>query len=111
MSVSDEDIAHVKDIFSELGAIQTRKMMGGLAIYFDGTIFALLHSSGQIYLKGAGSFVKELEEMGASRWSYTKKGSDKLVYMPYWSLPDSALDDPREAASLARSALAEIQPS
>ncbi len=108
MAVSDEEIAHVHDLFGPLGDITTRKMMGGLAIYHAGTIFALLHSSGQIFLKGAGGYGKTLEELGATRWSYRKSDSGKEVQMPYWTLPDSAADDPDEACALARAALAHL---
>lgn len=104
MSLSTEEIAFAKDLFSGLGAITTRKMMGGLCLYHAGTIFALVHSDGQIFLKGAGSFIDRLEQMGCTRWTYTRKDG-KSAAMPYWSLPGSALDDPEEAVTLAREAL------
>ncbi len=105
MAVSDSQIEQVKDLFADLGDISTRKMMGGLAIYHRDTVFALLHSSGQLYLKGADDFGEKLEDLGSTRWSYKKKDSGKEVKMPYWTLPDSALDDPEEACQLARAAL------
>ena len=108
MAVSTDQIAHVHDLFEAVGGISTRKMMGGLAIYQDGTVFALLHSSGQLYLKGADGYGDELEALGSTRWSYQKKDSGKKVQMPYWTLPDSALDDPDEACALARAALAKL---
>lgn len=105
MAVSQEQIEQVKDLFAELGDITTRKMMGGLAIYHRDTIFALLHASGQLYLKRGDGYGEKLEELGSTRWSYKKKDSEKAVNMPYWTLPDSALDDPDEACQLARAAL------
>ena len=41
MSVSDADIAGALELFDALGDLTTRKMMGGLCLYHDGTIFAL----------------------------------------------------------------------
>lgn len=108
MTVSDEQIDFIHDLFSPLGQVSTRKMMGGLAIYHEGTVFALLHSSGQLYLKGAGGFGDELEKLGATRWTYRKSPEAKDVKMPYWTLPDHALDDPEEASRLAREALARL---
>ncbi|MBU2982573.1 TfoX/Sxy family protein [Lentibacter algarum] len=108
MAVSDEQIEQIKDMFADLGGLSTRKMMGGLAIYHEGTVFALLHSSGQLYLKGADGYGEELEALGSTRWSYQKKDSGKEVKMPYWTLPESALDDPEEACTLARAALARL---
>ena len=105
MSVSDEEIAHALELFDGLGGLTTRKMMGGLCIYHDGTIFALLMSDGQLYLKGAGAFQDVLEAEGCARWQYTREGKDKPTFMPYWTMPDAALDDPEEAVTWARRAL------
>ena len=44
MSVSDADIAFALELFEGLGRLSQRKMMGGLCLYRDGVIFALLHS-------------------------------------------------------------------
>lgn len=105
MSVSDEEIVHALELFDGLGGLTTRKMMGGLCIYHDGTIFALLMSDGQLYLKGAGAFQDVLEAEGCARWQYTREGKDKPTFMPYWTMPDAALDDPEEAVTWARRAL------
>ncbi|MEL6957928.1 MAG: TfoX/Sxy family protein [Pseudomonadota bacterium] len=104
MSVSDEDIAHALELFEGLGDLTTRKMMGGLCIYCDGTIFAIIHPHGGVLIKGAGPFAEELEAMGLEKWHYLRKDGSP-TNMPYWHLPDSALDDPDEARDLARRAL------
>jgi DNA transformation protein len=107
MAVSADQIEVAKDLFSGLGEITTRKMMGGLCLYHDGTIFAIMMSDGALYLKGAGTFIRDLEAAGCSRWSYQREGK-KPVAMPYWSLPDTALDDPEMACDWARRALAHL---
>lgn len=104
MSVSPEEIAFAKDLFSGLGEITTRRMMGGLCLYHEGTIFAILHPEGGIYLKGAGDFIPRLEALGSTRWVYTRK-TGQSASMPYWTLPGAALDDPEEAVALAHEAL------
>jgi len=104
MSVSEADIAYARELFSSIPAISTRKMMGGLCLYSDGQIFALLHSDGQIFLKAQGDFIPEIEALGGTRWTYTRKDG-KVAEMPYWSLPDQFLDDPSEASALAARAL------
>ena len=104
MAVSAEEIAYATDLFSGLGDITTRKMMGGLCLYHRGTIFAIVHGDMGLMIKGAGDFISQLEEMGCDRWSYSRDGK-KQVDMPYWSLPESARDDPEEACALAREAL------
>lgn len=104
MSVSEDDIAHALELFEGLGDLSTRKMMGGLCIYHQGTIFAIIHPHGGVMLKGAGAFKQELIDMGCAPWEYIRKDASPTA-MPYWHLPDSAMDDPDEACALARRAL------
>ena len=108
MSISDADIAFAKELFADLGNLTTRKMMGGLCLYCDGTIFAIIHGDGKIYLKGAGNFIATLEGLGAERWTYQRDGG-KVTAMPYWTLPDAALDDPDYACELGRDALKHLE--
>jgi DNA transformation protein len=104
MAVSADEIGFATDLFAGLGDITTRRMMGGLCLYHEGTIFALLHPEHGILLKGAGDFIDRLEAMGCMRWTYARDGKAPVA-MPYWTLPDSAQDDPAEAVALAREAL------
>ncbi|MEO0946173.1 MAG: TfoX/Sxy family protein [Pseudomonadota bacterium] len=105
MAVSDEQIAQIEDLFEGVGPITTRKMFGGLGIYANGTIFAVLMSDGDLKLKGAGDMAITFDTEGWTRWTYKRDGSDKITAMPYWSLPDALLDDPEEASAWARRAL------
>ena len=95
MSVSDADIAFAVELFEDLGAITTRKMFGGICVYHDGTLFALMSSDGRLYLKAKEGVAEALKTEGA----------EQFHNMPYWSLPEAALDDPAEACSLARKTL------
>ena len=104
MSISDADIAFAKELFSGLGKITTRKMMGGLCLYCDGTIFSIIHGDGRIYLKGSGEFQGVLDAEGCTRWTYSRDGKQETA-MPYWTLPEPALDDPELACDWARRAL------
>lgn len=106
MSISKEDIDFAVELFSGLGGLSTRKMMGGLCIYHEGVIFAIIHSDGRIYLKAKGDLVHALESEGAERWTYQREADDKPRTMPYWTLPDEALEDPELACEWARRALA-----
>jgi DNA transformation protein len=110
MSLSRAEIEAAQDLFSGLGDITTRRMMGGLCLYHEGTIFAIVMSDGGIFLKGAGGFVAELEAAGCTRWSYRHKDRARPTQMSYWTLPDEALDDPDRACDWARRALAHLAP-
>ncbi len=96
MSVSDADIAFAMELFGPLGDLANRKMFGGLGLYLDGAIFALLSSDGQIYLKATAPRPSELSD------------SAQFHNMPYWSLPDACLDDPEVACDLARTTIASL---
>ncbi|MFT4717009.1 MAG: DNA transformation protein, partial [Paracoccaceae bacterium] len=51
MAVTEEQIAHIYELFEELGDLSSRKMMGGLTLYHQGQVFAILSSDGLIFLK------------------------------------------------------------
>lgn len=100
MAVSEEDIAFIYDLFGPLGGLSHRKMMGGLSIYSDGQIFAILSSEGRVYLKASGDFAQALASEGSVKFEMENGRG-----MNYWTLPDAALDDPQEACAWARRAI------
>ncbi len=103
MSVSDSDIAFVHELFDGLGALTHRKMMGGLTLYHAGQVFAILSSSGRVYLKAADDFAQEMAAAGAVRFEMEDGRG-----MNYWTLPEDALDDPDLACDWARRSLAAL---
>ena len=93
----------IADLFAGLGPVSIRRMFGGKGIYFDGVIFAL-ELRGELMLKGDAVIAPEYESAGAKQWTYVHSRHGKTVSMPYWTVPDSALDDPDEMAMWARKA-------
>lgn len=83
----------IRDMFVSLGEVTIKRMFGGKGIYHQGKILAL-EFSGDILLKADAQSAGEFAEAGASQWIYA--GKNKPVAMPYWSIPDDALDDPDE---------------
>ena len=104
MGVSDEQFEMVGDLFGDVGPVTTRKMFGGLGIYSEGDIFALLMSDGSLKLKGVGEMKDAYTTAGWDAWTYTRKDGASSS-MPYWTMPDALLDDPDEACNWARRAL------
>lgn len=96
------DEAAIADIFVEFGVVRCRRLFGGLGLYAEGLIFGLVVRQ-RIYLKTDEAFARALEERGAEPFVHETRG--RRVRMPYWTLPEAALDDPAEAAELARVAL------
>ena len=107
MSISQEQIAFVTELFAPLGDITYRKMMGGLSIYLDGQIFSIVSSDGTLFLKAKGAFADELKDHGARQFG-AGAGPDMGKTMGYWTMPEAALDDPEDASDWARKALAAL---
>lgn len=94
------DRADIEDLFHGLGPVTIRRMFGGKGIYHHGVIFAI-ELRGEMMLKADAESAPQFEEAGAKQWAYEGK-TGKPVLMPYWSIPEEALDDPDEIARWAR---------
>lgn len=94
----------VREHFAALGPLEIRRMFGGAAVYANGLIFALL-DDGMVWLKADEINAPLLVEAGARQFTYPTKDGARMA-MAYWSLPESALDDPDEAADWARQSIA-----
>ncbi|MDA9789651.1 TfoX/Sxy family protein [Amylibacter sp.] len=106
MAVSNEDIEFATDLFSRLGSITSRKMMGDASIYCDGQIFAILKSDGALMIKAKGALADELAAESCTKFTMEDK-TGKIKSMGYWTLPEPALDDPDEACQWATKSLKE----
>nr|CAD6616005.1 competence protein TfoX [Rhizobium sp. TCK] len=83
----------IEEMFEPLGPVTARRMFGGKGIYHQGLIIALELSDGELLLKADATSAAEFRAAGARQWTYeSKKG--KAAAMPYWTIPDEALDDP-----------------
>mgnify|MGYP005999391915 FL=1 len=85
----------IRDMFDSLGEVTIKRMFGGKGIYHQGRILAL-EVDGEILLKADAQSAPDFVDAGAGQWVYD--GKNKPVAMPYWSIPDQALDDPEELA-------------
>ncbi|MDH3306818.1 MAG: TfoX/Sxy family protein [Acidimicrobiia bacterium] len=84
-----------------VGAVTTKKMFGGVGVFTDGTMFAIVDSTGSVFLRADESTTGRFEAAD----------SEKHGRMPYWTVPAEVLDDPDEllawadqAAGVARAA-------
>ena len=93
----------VREHFTALGALEIKRMFGGAAIYSNGLIFALL-DDGVVWLKADEINAPLLEEAGARQFTFPTKDGKEMA-MAYWSLPETALDDPDEAVDWARQSI------
>lgn len=97
----DTDYFH--DLFEPFGPVSIRRMFGGAGIYHQGEIIAVV-VDGEVCLKADATNAPEFEAAGSTQWTYA--GKNKPVKMPYWHLPEAALDDPDEITHWAKLAYA-----
>ena len=102
MAATPEFTAFARDLFSGLGPVKIRRMFGGAGVYLGDAMFALI-SDDTLFMRTDATLGKVYAEAGSEQWTYDGKG--KPVTMPYWRLPDAALDDPEEAVGWARRSL------
>jgi DNA transformation protein len=98
----------VKELFAGVGPVQVKRMFGGAGGYRDGLMFLLL-ADDAIYLKADEALKVELAAEGCGPFIWIPDSGPRAgerVPMGYWRLPDSALDDPDEAAAWGHKALA-----
>ena len=91
------------ELFAPFGAIDIRRMFGGMSLSADGVTFALV-SRGAIYLKADGETIPRFEAEGCSPFQYEMQGKMKTMGS-YWRMPERLYDDPDETTEWARVAL------
>lgn len=98
---------YVKELFAGVGPVQIKRMFGGAGGYADGVMFLLLGND-TIHIKTDDALKAELREEGSGPFEWTPQNGPRAgetIDLGYWRLPDSALDDPDEAAVWGRKAL------
>jgi DNA transformation protein len=96
------DAESIRELFSEFGPVDVRRMFGGQGVFVEGRMIALI-SREVIHLKADAETIPEFEREGLSPFTYaTKDGEHKLT--SYWRMPDRLYDDPEELAQWARRA-------
>ncbi|CAN5161217.1 TfoX/Sxy family protein [soil metagenome] len=104
MAARDPDFEEwVREHFAALGSLEIKRMFGGAGVYSHGLIFALL-DDGLVWLKADETTVPALEAAGSRQFTYPGKDG-AVMTLGYWSLPETAVDDPDEAVEWARGAI------
>ncbi|MBI1361503.1 MAG: competence protein TfoX [Alphaproteobacteria bacterium] len=101
MSLSPGYIDFVLELLTDFGPVHVKRMFGGAVITCDGVGFAVLDDD-TFYVKADPEFAVELKERGSRPWSYSVRKDGTVRDIGYWSLPDTAADDPDETVQLAR---------
>jgi len=92
MAVSQETIDYLVDQLSDFGSVIARRMFGGVGIFRDGLMFALI-GHGELYFKVDDGNRKDFEDAGMAPF---RPYPDKDEIMPYYRVPADIVED-REA--------------
>jgi DNA transformation protein len=98
--MSAELVAHVAELLSGLGRLQTRPMFGGHGFYCGGTFFAFVLKD-VLYLKADAQSRPRFLAAGLKPFVWKGRPS-----VNYYRAPPEALESPDEAMRWAREALA-----
>ena len=90
MAVSPEFRAYLEDLFEPVGGVSQRRMFGGLGIFRDGVMIALVDDE-VLYLKADETTVPRFEAEGSEPFVYQSKG--KPVALSYWQAPEFLFED------------------
>jgi DNA transformation protein and related proteins len=98
---------HLAALFAPLGNVVFRKMFGGVGIFKDGLIFALV-AADALYMKADDATSPAYAAEASGPFVYAGMRG-KAISMPYWRIPERLLDEPEEFAEWARKAFAVAQ--
>ncbi len=77
MAVEDDLRDHVLDLFAGLGPLRCARMFSGLGIYVEQDVmFAMISSSGTVYLKSDDSTDAAFTAAGSHPFTYTRKNGE-----------------------------------
>lgn len=95
--------AWVTECLERIGAVTGRRMMGGVTLYCDGIVFAIIDDD-ELWFKADKVSDAEWDVVGAARFTYAK-GDGSTGTMNYRRAPGDVHDDAEEMRRWASLAL------
>ena len=91
------------ELFEQIGGVSFRKMFGGIGIFRQGIMFALV-ADDTLYFKADEISSIDFQAEGCGPFIYD--GKHKPHIMPYWRLPERLYDEPGDFRRWALTAFA-----
>jgi DNA transformation protein len=82
----------LEELFAPLGGVAIRRMFGGLGVFKEGMMFALV-ADDVLFMKADEATQPAFEAEGCGQFVYDGMRG-RTVTMPYWRLPDRLYDEP-----------------
>ncbi|MBT4043963.1 MAG: TfoX/Sxy family protein [Rhodospirillaceae bacterium] len=102
MAVTPEYRAYIEDLVAPLGHVTTRRMFGGLGVFYRGLMFALI-ARDVLHFKVDELNRPDYEAAGMDVFSYQRNGKTRGL-KSYWTVPVDVLDNEDEFLVWARGA-------
>jgi len=90
MATSADYRRYLEDLFAAVGGVTLRRMFGGLGIFRDGLMIALVDDE-VLYFKADATTVPHFQAEGSEPFVYQSKG--KTVALSYWRAPAFLFED------------------
>lgn len=99
MAYSKEFVEYIKELLADVPELRFRAMFGGMSVYSGDVMFGII-ADDVLYIKVDDESRAAFEAEGCEPFMVTMKG--KTQPMPYYNVPESALDMPEEMMHWAR---------
>jgi len=101
MPVSPDFRNHVLEMLEPLGPVTAKSMFGGVGLYLDGTMFALITRSDVLYMRTDDGNRGEFEAAGMGPFVPFEDGR---MVMPYHEIPPDVMEDAEAMSAWGRAA-------
>jgi DNA transformation protein len=100
MAVSESYTTFIEEQLSKFEGAVMKKMFGGIGIFKEGTMFAMISAKERFYLRTDELTQSKFEAKGMGPFNHSKKGKG----MPYYEVPAEILEDVDKMAQWAEEA-------
>ncbi|ELY2932588.1 TfoX/Sxy family protein [Cronobacter sakazakii] len=109
MNVSREYVTFVLDQLAPLGAVETRRMFGCVALFQAGRMFALVDGDAQLYIKADDQNRERFIAEGFPSFTYIttrRSGGQQEVTLGYYRIAEELVEDNQELLRWAHEGIA-----
>lgn len=100
MAASQEFTRFVIEQMAGFGPVDARRMFGGVGLFRDGLMFALITGEDGLFLKVDAATQKHFDDEALAPFTYGRKVGERRV-MSYRRAPERCLDDSDEMTAWA----------
>jgi DNA transformation protein len=101
MATPDSLLVHLVEQLQPLGPVTARRMFGASCLFLDGAAMGIV-DDGTLYLKVDDTTRPLFAEAGGVPFTYVAAAKGTSIAMSYMTVPESAIDDPRELLQWGR---------